>query len=112
MALINCPACNKKMSNKAAVCPHCGFSATAAPEAQDRMRARKQADRFRRQQMLQMLAVVVLMVGGGLWWFGSTGRGENAGTMLASGQVLLVGAILLYAYARGAMLWDKFFRKS
>ncbi|HEX4911037.1 MAG TPA: hypothetical protein VFV64_09760, partial [Permianibacter sp.] len=69
------------------------------------------ADRFRRQQMLQMLAVLILLVGGLRWWCGSTGSGERAGTMLAIGQTMLVGAILLYAFARGAMLWDKFFRK-
>lgn len=112
MALINCPSCGKKMSNKAANCPHCGFSASASPEDQDRIRSRKQADRFRRQQMLQMLAVLVLLVGGVLWWFGGMGQGEKAATMLAVGQSLLIGAILLYAYARGVMLWDKYFRKS
>lgn len=112
MALIDCPSCGKKMSNKAPSCPSCGFSATASPDEQDRLRSRKASDRFRRQQMLQMLAVLILLVGGILWWFGSTGSGERAATMLAIGQTLLVAAILLYAFARGAMLWDKFFRKS
>ncbi len=111
MALIGCPSCGKKMSNKSPSCPHCGFSATAAPEDQDRMLARKAGDRFRRQQMLQMLAVLILLVGGILWWFGGMGSGEKAATMLAVGQLMLIGAILLYAYARGVMLWDKFFRK-
>lgn len=111
MALIDCPSCGKKMSNKSTSCPHCGFSATATPDDQERMRSRKAADRFRRQQMLQMLAVLILLVGGILWWFGSTGTDARAGTMLAVGQSMLVAAILLYAFARGAMLWDKFFRK-
>lgn len=26
MALIKCPECNKEISDKAAVCPHCGFA--------------------------------------------------------------------------------------
>ena len=108
MALKNCPSCGKKMSNKAPACPHCGFSATAAPEAVDRMAERRTADRFRRQQMLQMVAVIILMIGGWLWW---SGGNEGAATKLASGQALLVGAILLYVYSRGAMLWDKYFRK-
>jgi hypothetical protein len=112
MALMNCPSCGKKMSNKSPSCPHCGFSAGAAPEDQDRMIARRVADRFRRLQMVQMAAVLVLMIGGLLWWFGSTGRDERAGTMLATGQFLLVAAILAYAFARGMMLWDKFFRKN
>ncbi|NQD38078.1 hypothetical protein HPT27_13680 [Permianibacter sp. IMCC34836] len=100
------------MSNKSPSCPHCGFSANAAPEEQDRMLARRAADRYRRQQMLQMLAVIVLMVGGVMWWFGSNGYGSKAGMLLATGQALLIGAVLLYVFARGAMLWDKFFRKS
>lgn len=112
MALINCPSCGKKMSNKAPACPHCGFSTSAAPEAQDRMIARRNADRYRRQQMLQMLAVIILMIGGVLWWFGGNGTGSNAAMLLATGQTLLIGAVLLYVFARGVMLWDKFFRKS
>lgn len=112
MALIDCPSCGKKMSNKAASCPHCGFSAGATPDDVARLRSRQAADRFRRQQMLQMLAVLILLVGGILWWFGSTGTGSRAGTMLAIGQLMLVSAIVLYAFARGSMLWDKFFRKN
>ncbi len=111
MALIDCPSCGKKMSNKSAECPHCGFSKSASPEAQDRMLARKAATRFRRLQMGQMLAVLLLMIGGGLWWFGSTGSGTSAGMQLAVGQTLLILAVLLYIFTRGTMLWDKFMRK-
>ena len=25
MALINCPECNKEVSDKAEICPHCGY---------------------------------------------------------------------------------------
>ena len=40
MALIDCPSCNKKISDKADDCPHCGFSLADA-SSEDILRKQK-----------------------------------------------------------------------
>ena len=37
MALINCPECNKEVSDKAEVCPHCGFGVAKYVERQEKI---------------------------------------------------------------------------
>ena len=36
MALINCPECGRQVSDKAAVCPHCGVTIAAKPRKSNR----------------------------------------------------------------------------
>lgn len=63
MALIQCPSCNKRISSKAASCPHCDF--TLAGRSQDdleraeaRARERKR-EKLLSQSMLALLASII-----------------------------------------------------
>ena len=71
MALINCPSCNKKMSDKAKACPHCGFAINDASE-EDILR-KQQMQLFKKKQSIQnqsMLAMLMFVAGFGMWFWG------------------------------------------
>lgn len=71
MALIDCPACNKKISDKAKTCQHCGFAVGNASE-EDIVR-KQQMQRFNKKQSIQnqsMLAMLLFVSGFGLWYWG------------------------------------------
>lgn len=108
MAIVKCGSCGKQKSSKAPVCPHCGFNPEAGLEQLEKIEAKKRRDRLHRQNMLQMFAVVILLVGGYMWWHGS---GDPQSWQFQFGRFTLVAAILLYAYARGLSLWQKYFNK-
>lgn len=64
MALIDCPACNKKISGKAAVCPHCSFAVGNA-DAEDILR-KARYNKFKKKQSLMtqsMVAMLMFIVG-------------------------------------------------
>lgn len=71
MALIDCPSCSKKISDKAPSCSHCGFAVGSASE-EDIVR-KQQMLRFTKIQSLQnqsMLAMLMFVSGFGLWYWG------------------------------------------
>ena len=71
MALIDCPACNKKISDKAKSCQHCGF-AVANASKEDFVRKQKMKT-FNKKQSIQnqsMLAMLMFVSGFGLWYWG------------------------------------------
>lgn len=71
MALINCPSCNKKISDKASTCSHCGFAIGNASE-EDILR-KQEMQRFNKRQSLQnqsMLAMLLFVGGFGMWYWG------------------------------------------
>ncbi len=41
MALINCPECNKEISEHAASCPHCGYALSSAPKEIEASKSKK-----------------------------------------------------------------------
>ena len=71
MALIDCPSCGKKISDKATNCSHCGFAIGYASE-EDIVR-KQQMQRFNKIQSLQnqsMLAMLMFVAGFGMWYWG------------------------------------------
>ena len=71
MALINCPSCNKKISDKASTCSNCGFPIGNASD-EDILR-KKNMQRFTKKQNLNtqsMLATFLFVGGFGLWYWG------------------------------------------
>ncbi|HLV47570.1 MAG TPA: hypothetical protein VKY35_00745 [Aliidiomarina sp.] len=63
MAIINCPDCSKRVSDKAAACEHCGFM-LSGQNVSDRARyaqmaKNKQLNKFISQQMQAMLLFVI-----------------------------------------------------
>lgn len=71
MALIDCPSCSKKVSDKAPVCQHCNF-AIANASADDVMR-KKGLQRSKQLQSVQtqsILAMLLFVVGFGVMYWG------------------------------------------
>ncbi|MBT0586545.1 zinc-ribbon domain-containing protein [Alteromonas oceanisediminis] len=71
MALIDCPACNKKVSDKAQTCQHCGFAIGNA-SAEDVQR-KLDMQRYKKKQSLQnqsMVAMLLFVTGFGLVYWG------------------------------------------
>jgi hypothetical protein len=71
MALIDCPACNKKISDRTKSCQHCGF-AVANASKEDLVRKQKMKI-FNKKQSIQnqsMLAMLMFVSGFGLWYWG------------------------------------------
>lgn len=76
MALIDCPSCSKKMSDKAQSCPQCGFGLGTA-DVEDI--ARKQnLNRYLKNQKIQtqsMIAMLLFVVGFGFMYWGGAAPG-------------------------------------
>jgi len=73
MALVDCPACGKKISDKAATCQHCNF---AIGHADPDDLARKSAlNLYLKKQKIQnqsMLAMLLFVGGFGFMYWGNT----------------------------------------
>ncbi|GGW77057.1 zinc ribbon domain-containing protein [Alteromonas halophila] len=75
MALIDCPSCNKKTSDKAASCPHCGFGVSDATD--EDIERKRQLKKFQKLQSIQnqsLIAVLMFVAGFGMmYWGGAQG---------------------------------------
>ncbi|KRS22542.1 hypothetical protein AAY72_02880 [Alishewanella sp. WH16-1] len=105
MAIISCPVCQHRVSNKAAECPKCKTDLTAAtPEklaAQHRDRMLKQSQSMMNQSMLALL----LFLGGfGIlyWWQPETGSYNE----YVSTAAIALGFIW-YVVCRARIIWLK-----
>ena len=71
MALVDCPSCNKKISDKAQTCQHCGF---VLGEASSEDLARKQTlNKYLQKQKIQtqsMIAMLLFVSGFGFMYWG------------------------------------------
>ena len=77
MALIDCPSCNKKISDKADSCPHCGF-ALAEASSEDILR-KQQLTKFKKLHSIQnqsMLAMLMFVAGFGFMYWGGASKGD------------------------------------
>ncbi len=76
--LKDCPACKKKISDKATTCQHCGFE-LGADNADEVLRLEKRK-RYEKHQSLQtqsFVAVLLFITGFGLMYWGSPEIGSN-----------------------------------
>lgn len=81
MALINCPACNARMSDKATRCSHCGVSRSeAGTESAERAVRELVRQKQRKTQMWRLLAMLLFVAGAGL-------------TVLSGGGKSLLGVV-------------------
>ena len=77
MALIDCPSCNKKISDKAQNCQHCDFTLGTA-SAEDLAR-KKSLNLYLKNQKIQtqsMLAMLLFVVGFGFMYWGGAVAGD------------------------------------
>lgn len=77
MALTDCPACNKKISDKSTECPHCGFNVGDA-SAEDVLR-KQSMQRYMKKQSIQnqsILAVLMFVAGFGMLYWGKPAKDD------------------------------------
>lgn len=82
MALTNCPSCNKKISDKAKSCQHCGFAIGKA-DSDDLVR-KKNLQKFQKTQSIQnqsMLAMLLFIGGFGFMYWGGVRPGDTQHTI-------------------------------
>jgi len=106
MALINCPACNNRISSKSDVCSHCQAPIAAKnDEATERALARASWKKRKRQQNYSFLAIFSFTVGVALFWYN---RGQQSSIAFILGEWLLVGGFLGYSILRIRTILGKF----
>ncbi|MBY5991662.1 zinc ribbon domain-containing protein [Ferrimonas balearica] len=104
MALIHCPACGKRISDKAPFCPHCQFSRSKDPEALERASRMRQIQQHQSLMTHSFLALFAFVGGFALWWWG----GEAADTWRAPvGIGLMSAGFLGYLVTRVRILLAK-----
>ena len=77
MALVDCPSCNKKTSDKAKTCPHCDFKIGDATS--EDIERKKKLQRFTKLQSIQnqsLLAMLIFVAGFGFMYWGGTKPGD------------------------------------
>ncbi|MBU2977036.1 hypothetical protein [Alteromonas sp. C1M14] len=77
MALTDCPACNKKISDKSQECPHCQFKVGDA-SSEDILR-KQNLNMYKKKHRIQnhsLLAVLLFVTGFGFMYWGGTQPGE------------------------------------
>lgn len=73
MALINCPQCGKQVSNKAVICPHCGWNVTTNTSQTEKKVLDSERTtikvKHRKWPLLIILGVCLAAVAVALWFF-------------------------------------------
>ena len=103
--LTDCPACKKKISDKAETCPHCDFAVEA--DDADAILEREKRKRYDQHQSLQtqsFVAVLVFITGFGLLYWGQP---EVGGTQHSIGMLMLVLGFLWYVVNRARIAFIK-----
>lgn len=69
MAVINCPSCKKKISDKAKTCSHCGMQIAGVD--QDKLALIKQTNAIKKQQSLMTHSFIAMLLfcGGFLFFY-------------------------------------------
>jgi len=89
MALIDCPSCNKKISDKAQECQHCHFAIGDASN-EDILR-KEQLKRYKKLSSIQnqsMLAMLLFVAGFGFMYWGGARPGDVQHNMAIIGCVI------------------------
>ena len=68
MALIDCPSCNKKISDKTEQCNHCGFAMGNASE--DDIARKRNLQKYLKSQSIQTQSLIAMLmfVAGFVWY--------------------------------------------
>ena len=102
MAIIECPGCNKRVSNMTTTCPLCGSELKGIDEERlQELRRRKLKDKVYYTKMYSYLALTLLIVAFG-WYLKATAWFQHQSSM---GPYILfaIGAVA-YLVVRGLML--------
>jgi hypothetical protein len=94
MAIIDCPSCNRKISNVTAICPYCGFRHGKVNEEQLReLKRRKLRDHVYHLNMISFTVIAMFLVAFGWYWWDTAGFQQPS----SSGPVILL-ALGTFAY--------------
>lgn len=108
MAIVSCPSCDKPISSRTMLCPHCGFQRGEVSEEQlKEFRRRKLRDRIYHLKMASYAALTLLVAAFG-WYLVETDSFQQRSTegpyiMFAVGSVIYLG-IRVYLYKFKAAL--------
>lgn len=104
MAIINCPSCNQKISDKAKKCPHCFYNfvnkKSSDGMSEDQLASKRKLAHIKMKYSLQMQAmsgVVLVLAGASLWYFGGRGFSSISDILKLS---LLAGGAIWYLVTR------------
>lgn len=111
MAIINCPSCRQKISDKAKICNHCDFNLSEGETinglSQEQFESKEKLARIKKRYSLQMQAIagiILFLAGIVLWYFiGEKGLTEvshfiELGTALFGGLWYLLTRVRLIMF--------------
>lgn len=100
MAIIQCPGCDKKMSNKAAACPHCGETNDPNERSLHRGRPKRKAN-LRAQQLI----AASVFIAGALWMI-SIHLSATPKSYPTTSLIFTAAGGIWYLLTRARLLWD------
>ena len=105
MAIIACPGCNNKVSDKVKECPHCGVSVSGADK--EAIESARRQMLLQKHQRVQMLAFVAMLMfcGGFLYYYWQNVKVETVEYYMSIGAIV-VGCVL-YVITRIQLLLIK-----
>jgi len=105
MTITHCINCDKRISDKALACPHCGFSRGGQdPDQVEEIRRRKQRQQRYRLSMYSYVALTVF-ISGVIWYWVESGGFQTAAS---SGPIILLTiGVLGYVVLRGMMIYHR-----
>ena len=98
MGLVNCPECERRLSDQAAACPHCGFPFWKAPHGRRAAYVVEQTAKSWKQ--FRVLGWLLIGIGGAVA-FPEWAAAHSAGMWLGS-LIGVAGALCVWASRAGA----------
>ncbi|MGS2722053.1 hypothetical protein [Paraglaciecola aestuariivivens] len=89
MALIDCPSCNKKISDKAQSCQHCDF--TLGNASSEDIARKQNLNKYLTQQKIQtqsLIAMLLFVTGFGFMYWGNAVPGETQHSLAVTTAVI------------------------
>ena len=105
MAITYCINCDKRISDKALACPHCGFSRDQQDSAQvEELLRRKQRQKRYRLNMYSYVALTIF-IAGVIWYWVESGGFQTAASI--GPMLVLTLGVLSYVVLRGMMIYNR-----
>jgi uncharacterized membrane protein YvbJ len=99
MAIINCPSCKEKISDKAKKCSNCHYDFLSQTSSQgltnEQIASKQILANIKNKYSLQMhamIGIILILLGSLLWYFGD--RGTKSYSDLSSLGLLALGSLL------------------
>ena len=111
MAIINCPSCNTRISNKAKVCSSCNFNLVGDSSSEglneEQIESARRRNLIKQRYSMQMQAmsgIVLVLLGSLMWYFG--GR-DLSNFWVIAGIFSFAAGSILYVVTRVRLLMFK-----